>query len=1785
MKRRSSPTITAQVIRGSFYLLLVVAATLLAFFPLKAPAKSERRALTFAQRVAYQRAMEEVYWQHRIWPQANAVPKPSLEKVMSQTQIEKKVEDYLRNSQALEDYWQRPITPDQLQAEMERIASHTKQPGVLRELFEAVGNDPHVIAECLARPALSERLLTNFYAHDQRFHGELKQRAEADLQTHHTVQQMRQLSGNYSEIEVVRSDSAGEQENDGAEHGLRLNSHDWDKEVQKLAAMFSDTATGRARPPGAPPTQINTGVLSPLQEDEERYYALAILNKSHGRFKLATVEWRKEPLSSWRAKAEDQVPKGMAAVTTNYTLPTISADPTVCTDTWTATSGPPSPRCYHTAVWTGTEMIIWGGTVMNNNYFNTGERYNPSTDNWVATSITNAPSGRSGHTAVWTGSEMVVWGGNLLNTGGKYNPATDTWAATSVTNAPGGREGHTAVWSGSEMIIWGGYNSLNDLNTGGRYNPGTNSWTATNVTNAPSARASHTAIWGGNVMIIWGGYDGNNYFNTGGRYNPVTNSWISTGTINAPARRQLHTAVWTGSEMITWGGNTGYGTDLNTGGRYNPGTNSWIATRVANAPTARDSHSAVWTGSEMIVWGGATSGPSLNTGGRYNPATDSWTATAITNAPDVRYIHTAVWTGSEMIVWGGFGHGYLNTGGRYNPATDNWMPTGGSDARSSHTAVWTGSEMIIWGGIGYSNVLNSGGRYNPSMDTWAATGTTNAPDGRYDHTAVWTGSEMIVWGGAVYSGGNLNTGGRYNPATDRWAVTSTSNAPSARDSHTAVWTGNEMIIWGGNAGSNIFNTGGRYSPAADSWIATTTTNAPTGRTAHTAVWTSSEMIVWGGEANGNGNTGGRYNPSTNTWRATSTTNAPDGRYDHTAVWTGSEMIVWGGEVNSGVLVNTGGTYNPNTNSWRATSRTNAPDGRYDHTAVWTGSEMIIWGGNATNNNYLNTGARYNPITNNWVATSTTNAPSGRSAHTAVWTGSEMIVWGGEFGASPLDTGGRYCAHSGPSPTPTPTAAPTPAVTTDPANNVASFSATLNGSLNPRGSTTTVYFQYGLTTSYGSNTSMQTQTGNTIRAVSATIGGLSATTTYHFRSVAHNAGGTAYGNDSTFTTLSTMGLPVVTTNPATNVSNSSATLNGSLDPHGLTTSVHFQYGTTTNYGFTAAVQTQSGNTFRNVSANISGLTASTTYHFRIVATNSAGTTVGGDRTFITLSSTEPPVVITRPATNVASFSATLNGSLNPRGSTTSVSFQYGLTTSYGHTTPMQTQNGNAVLAINANISGLTASHTYHFRIVAHNGGGTVFGSDGTFTTLTATGPPTVTTNPATNIGSLSAMLNASVNPHGLATTVYFQYGTTTSYGLTTPMQSKTGYTYQNVTARISGLAASSTYHFRIVATNSAGTVFGSDTSFTTFRKDESVAFQNNVVHDGSDPASPLVPPLTMKWRRNFSATGVSLISYPLIAQGRVFVTTSTGYTSHVQKLMALDAVTGATIWSANVNSDYPFANAAYDSGKVFVVNYHGTVKAFDAATGAMLWSIVLPGGGVFTSPPTAVNGIVYTGGTAISPVFDGIVYAVNETNGALLWTMGVLYGGDHSSPAVSQGKVFVSYADADSYAFNAVTGQQVWSYLTCGSGSGGTNPVVHAGQIYVRNYLCTPGIIGLVLNANTGSLIRTFNSDTPPAFFGNLALFLQNGTLVAVENGQQVWSFAGDGGLQSAPVVVNHTIYIGSSSGVLYGLNGSGQQIWSTQVGAPIPYPDEHNPVIATGLGAGDGLLIVPTASTLVAYGN
>src|SRR5438132_4632562 len=514
--KKSNPTIKAQIVRSAFYLLLLLGICAIPFALAKRsingrtttvmPSNQTQITLTFADRVAYQCAIEDVYWRHRIWPKEQSGPKPPLEKIMSQAQIEKKVEDYLRNSELLEQYWQRPITPDQLQAEMERMASHTKQPGVLREIFAALGNDPFVIAECLARPVLAERVITELYAHDQRVHGELKRRAEADLRTHPSVREMKQTSGMYTEMEWIKSDSTPDQDKGGsaspeddakangqrrgAEDGITLNSREWDETVQKLVATFNkpDAATPKAfgvgvrsRKRGIAPFEsadmsahsknaaageyetLAVGKVSPLREDEGHYYAVAVTNKGKDRLKLATVAWLKEPLRPWLAKAETQVPVTMAAVSANYTLPVISGQsdnsiPSVaCTDdTWTATSttSAPAGRYLHTAVWTGTEMIVWGG-FNGSSFLNTGGRYNPGTDSWTATSTTSAPAGRDQQTAVWTGSEMIVWGGtdgsSFFNNGGRYYAATPTSTPTTTATATATPQLKTARASCSEI--------------------------------------------------------------------------------------------------------------------------------------------------------------------------------------------------------------------------------------------------------------------------------------------------------------------------------------------------------------------------------------------------------------------------------------------------------------------------------------------------------------------------------------------------------------------------------------------------------------------------------------------------------------------------------------------------------------------------------------------------------------------------------------------------------------------------------------------------------------------------------------------------------------------------------------------------------------------------------------------------------------------------------------------------------------------------------------------------------------------------------------------------------------------------------------------------------------------------------------------------------------------------------------------------------------------------------------------------------------------------------------
>ena len=1062
------------------------------------------RELTFEDRVNAQKAIEQVLWNHRIWPKENPGVKPPLSAVMSDEAIRAKVEDYLRKSNALEKWWQRPITADQLQAELDRMAKNTRDPGMLQEMFKALGNDPGLIAETLARQTLADRLIHNWYASDARLHGEVKARAEAALSVCASVSCMKSMGGNYKEttwtLDEGRADAMGDgagapHDPAGGSEGVLRNQPAGSADSASSAISEGDTSvhrgsraadaeatgggqvdamTGRADraicadeggagtaadaggervaaggscvegaatrskhdaevplDPDQWTTQLGqlatelggvaeslpVGQVSRLEETADAFLVTAVLSQDRTRIATATTVWPKRSFDAWWALEGTAIGSRVEEPTGSFSLPDLLV--AGCTnDTWSPTPyGLPDARYGHTAVWTGSEMIVWGGVTSGIAALSAGGRYNPSTDTWTPTSRgTDLPAGRNTHTAVWTGTEMIVWGGYgsaTYNTGGRYNPSADSWRPTSLgANVPTARNRHTAVWTGTEMIVWGGYDGANYLNTGGRYNPSTDSWKPTSLgTNVPAVRYQYTAVWTGTEMIVWGGYDSVNYLNTGGRYDPSADTWAATSTgANVPVARAGQSAVWTGTEMVVWGGygsGTGY---LNTGGRYNPSTNVWRSTSTgANVPSGRDQHTAAWTGMEMIVWGGYDGSAWFNTGGRYNPTSDTWAATSTgANVPSGRDQHTAVWSGTEMIVWGGTASsGFFDSGGRYNPATDTWIATPNGlpvpTGRATHSAVWTGVEMIVWGGhSASSSALNTGGRYDPFADNWTPTSTgTDVPAARDQHTAVWTGTEMIVWGG--YSG--LNTGGRYNPSTNTWTATSTgTNVPAGRYLHTAVWTGTEMIVWGGY-NSSFLNTGGRYNPTTNSWTGTSTaTNVPTARQYHVAVWSGTEMIVWGGYGGGYLNTGGRYNPSTNSWAATSTgTNVPIARQWHSAVWSGTEMIVWGGYNPSSL--NTGGRYNPATNAWTATSTgTNVPAARSRHTAAWTGTEMIVWGGYTSQ--ALDTGGRYNPSTDNWTATSTgENVPSGRDNHSAVYTGTEMIVWGGRPSTS---TGGRYC---------------------------------------------------------------------------------------------------------------------------------------------------------------------------------------------------------------------------------------------------------------------------------------------------------------------------------------------------------------------------------------------------------------------------------------------------------------------------------------------------------------------------------------------------------------------------------------------------------------------------------------------------------------------------------------------------------------------------------------------------------------------------------------------------------
>lgn len=340
---------------------------------------------------------------------------------------------------------------------------------------------------------------------------------------------------------------------------------------------------------------------------------------------------------------------------------------------------------------------------------------------WEATPLEGAPESRERHSAVWTGSQMIVWGGSVAGspgktaTGGVFDPKTRAWKPTSMTGAPSPRHLHSAVWTGSKMIVWGGYGTADYEVDGGIYDPETDTWTALPTAGAPSKRTVHPEVWTGKELFIWGGVVNASVIASGGTFDVAANAWSPTPSTGAPGPRHAHTAVWAGDRVIVWGGSNLFDW-LNDGAMFMDG--AWIgATSVVGAPEFREGHSAVWTGSEMIVWGGFNGGNPLNTGGLYDPAADAWSATSTAGAPSAREEHAALWTGKVMMIWGGCGGDAcvvnLGDGGLFTPSAEGGLWSAIAEhpalsARKWHTAVWTGEEVIVWGGRVGGKPTNTG---------------------------------------------------------------------------------------------------------------------------------------------------------------------------------------------------------------------------------------------------------------------------------------------------------------------------------------------------------------------------------------------------------------------------------------------------------------------------------------------------------------------------------------------------------------------------------------------------------------------------------------------------------------------------------------------------------------------------------------------------------------------------------------------------------------------------------------------------------------------------------------------------------------------------------------------------------------------------------------------------------------------------------------------------------------------------------------------------------------------
>ncbi|HEY6191176.1 MAG TPA: YCF48-related protein [Bacteroidota bacterium] len=567
-----------------------------------------------------------------------------------------------------------------------------------------------------------------------------------------------------------------------------------------------------------------------------------------------------------------------------------------------------------------------------------------------------------------------------------------------------------------------------------------------------------------------------------------------------------------------------------------------------------------------------------------------------------------------------------------------------------------------------------------------------------------------------------------------------------------------------------------------------------------------------------------------------------------------------------------------------------------------------------------------------------------------------------------------------------TGANSPSVTTTAASSVTTSSATMNGSVNPNGASTTAWFEWGTSSTLSTLTATTAQSvgsGTSASPVSANLTGLNLNTTYYYRAAGQNSGGTQKDAILSFTTGAN--LPTVTTTAASSVTTSSATMNGTVNPNGVSTTAWFEWGTSSTLSAFTATTAQSlgsGTSASPVSANLTALTANTTYYYRAAGQNVAGTQKDAILSFTT--GANAPSVTTTAASSVTTSSATMNGSVNPNGVSTTAWFEWGTSSTlstFTSTTAQSVGSGTSASPVSANLTGLSLNTTYYYRVAGQNSGGTQ--KDGILSFTTGANLPTVTTTAASSVTTSSATMNGTVNPNGVSTTAWFEWGTSSTlstFTSTTAQSAGSGTSASPVSASLSALSANTTYYYRVAGQNVAGTQKDAILSFTTSANLPTVA----TTSAGSVTASSA----TMNGTVN--PNGAATTAWFEWGTSST-LTTFTATTAQSAGSGTIASLVSANLTALSANTTYYYRIAAQNSG--------GTQKdgILSFTTSANPPTVATAAAGSVTSSSATLNGTVNPNGALTTAWFE---WGTSSTLSSFSSTSGQSVGSGTSASPVS-----------------------------------------------------------------------------------------------------------------------------------------------------------------------------------------